>query len=220
MTRMNYDTSDYAASRLVDTIVRIGQDPVRIISVNDLAAVEVESLIRARRKRVNFNDLNLEPVQLGYVNYQGQAVYACRMPKRNDWRQGLRYDNMYFSYHYDSRPTASIGIASPMDSDGIYTLSAVEVPAPPIRLRRSSGSRPSWSSIYQTIRGNYPSIESCLEKIKSIDSVAWSRDFAMINCGERVDIGYIGDFIVGHVDNGNIVLDKKFEYLEERLKEE
>ena len=210
MTRMNYDTSDYAASRLVDTIVRIGQDPVRIISVNDLAAVEVESLIRARRKRVNFNELNLEPVQLGYVNYQGQAVYACRMPKRNDWRQGLRYDNMYFSYHYDSRPTASID----------YTLSAVEVPAPPVRRRRPSGSRPSWSSIYQTIRGNYPSIESCLEKIKSIDSVAWSRDFAMINCGERVDIGYMGDFIVGHVDNGNIVLDKKFKHLEERLKEE
>ena len=216
MTRMNYDTSDYAASRLVDTIVRIGQDPVRIISVNDLAAIEVESLIRARRKRVNFNELNLEPVQLGYVNYQGQAVYACRMPKRNDWRQGLRYDNMYFSYH---NATADIGVARPVDSDDRHTLHVSEGPTPPIRRRRPSGSRPSWSSIYQTIRGNYPSIESCLEKIKSVDSVAWSRDFAMINCGERVDIGYMGDFIVGHVDNGNIVLDKKFEYLEERLKE-
>ena len=66
--------------------------------------VPQDGLMRARvvylrddnEATVLIDDLNLEPVPLGYINYDGSAYYVARKPMRNDWRQGLRTANMAF----------------------------------------------------------------------------------------------------------------------------
>ncbi|MGL5323574.1 MAG: hypothetical protein ACRC91_02435 [Aeromonas sp.] len=85
---------EYANSRLCDSVVRLDDVPVMVHAVNRDGTVAGSSLTDGKEIRCNLEDLNLVPVELGYVNYDGHAHYVMRKPVRRDWRQGLRHNNM------------------------------------------------------------------------------------------------------------------------------
>ena len=92
---MKYDTAEYAESRLNGTMVMGKEGPVTVISIDELFLCDVVDTISGKRHKVKLDELDLTPVKLGYVNTRDRgALYVVRMPKRNDWRQGLRRENM------------------------------------------------------------------------------------------------------------------------------
>jgi len=133
---------------------------------------------------VALTELNLDPVPLGYVNFDGLAHYLTRAPMRRDWRQGLRMLN-------------------------------IMVP---------NGGQPRaipYRTIANTIIGKYPTFNSALDKLNkttnSSRALAFCRDFAMT----REKLCYKGVFDVGSVnmDNGNIEINRKFDWVREALEQ-
>lgn len=94
-----FDDLEYTRGRLVDTIVRMGEEPIYIIDINKRYKKAIYSPLMDMTitDECKLTDLNLEAVPLGYINYDGGSVFAMRKPMRKDWRQGLRLANMHFS---------------------------------------------------------------------------------------------------------------------------
>lgn len=81
---------DYARTRLVGTIVTRNGKAITIDSItNDLRVVYL-SLSTGQISECSYEEIDINPVKLGYVNYNRQAVYFFRVPMRRDWKQGLR----------------------------------------------------------------------------------------------------------------------------------
>jgi hypothetical protein len=108
-----YKDFDYAVTRIRDTIVMHGDVPVEVLtgrlSVRDVAGfdpvverpkVPVKAPILVRdiktggQKIACISELTPSLPELGYANHRGHATYVCRLPKRRDWRQGIRYSNL------------------------------------------------------------------------------------------------------------------------------
>lgn len=90
------DDYEYANTRLAETIVRLGEDPVFIHAVEKGMRVMLSRLDQMDEgvpQYADFVELNLHPVKLGYVNVRGGCDYITRYPMRRDWRQGLRRGN-------------------------------------------------------------------------------------------------------------------------------
>lgn len=92
-----YDDAQYANSRLTGTYVRT--DDNRPVMVHECAgegeAMEVRiSFVdnpKDRRQWVLAKKLNYRSMPLGYMNMDNnKAFYLSRIPRRDDWRQGLR----------------------------------------------------------------------------------------------------------------------------------
>lgn len=91
---MYSDDYEYANSRLTETIVRLGSEPVFVHTVGRAMLTQYSTLDNmADIKVCKAGDLDLHPVPLGYCNYNKQASYLTRIPMRRDWRQGLRRGN-------------------------------------------------------------------------------------------------------------------------------
>ena len=88
------DDFGYADTRLRDTIVRHRNTPVWVRGVGPGMMTVIEYLLTGRRTEVPLDTLDLEPVPLGYVQVGDRYVYLTRVPKRDDWRQGLRHNTM------------------------------------------------------------------------------------------------------------------------------
>lgn len=91
---------DYAESRLSDSIVRIAKsgEPIHVQAVNPrTGGVDGVMLSTNTAVMVNVDDLNLEPVPLGWCNLKGGATYLARIPKRKDWKQGIRAQTCFSS---------------------------------------------------------------------------------------------------------------------------
>lgn len=90
---------NYARSRIEGTIVRIQETNVPVLvrhvdrdsgicSVSKLLDIDIDESF------VNLDDLNVEPVPLGFVNYAGDAIYLQRIPnRRGPGNQGLNERN-------------------------------------------------------------------------------------------------------------------------------
>lgn len=88
------DDHEYAASRLVGTVVRVDQEPVFVHEIRRGMKAVVCNLANLRENYVvDADKLNLEPVPLGMCNYSGVVSYLARVPMRRDWKQGLRKGN-------------------------------------------------------------------------------------------------------------------------------
>lgn len=91
---------NYAESRLVDSIVRIAKtnQPIMVQRV-DAVTGTVSAIKLSTREDilVELDDLNLKPVPLGWCNTQRGATYLARIPKRRDWRQGIRAETCFSS---------------------------------------------------------------------------------------------------------------------------
>ncbi len=84
----------YAQTRLVGSIVRHGESPVMVHDVGSSGAVVTELGRDDKPFKVKLEELNVKPVSLGFSNAEGEASYICRVPKRRDWRQGVRTNSM------------------------------------------------------------------------------------------------------------------------------
>jgi hypothetical protein len=94
---MYNDDIDYARGRLVDTIIRDGDEPIMITALNyDEGDIWAQGYYLKDNEELTIplHKLNLESCPLGYVNSQGNAVYCMRKPMRHDWRQGIRSANL------------------------------------------------------------------------------------------------------------------------------
>jgi len=99
---MYHDNRDYTAMRLNGTVVREIKNK-RLVLIREIGydvkglVASVQTLIRgARQYIVHLDELNLASPKLGNITFEGRVYYVSRMPKRNDWRQGLRQENLVF----------------------------------------------------------------------------------------------------------------------------
>lgn len=90
-----YDCVDYTRTRLLETIIRKGDNPVFVTNVYDDEGIYISGYYIKDNKPISgkLEEFNLQPIPLGYVNYNKKAIYATRMPMRKDWKQGLRTNN-------------------------------------------------------------------------------------------------------------------------------
>lgn len=92
---------EYAGTRLAGTIVRIlkSDEPVYVEFVTRDGLCQVCKITEMEKMdhksmAIHLDDLNTEPVKLGYVNHAGKAVYVMRIPvRRGPNNQGLRREN-------------------------------------------------------------------------------------------------------------------------------
>jgi hypothetical protein len=85
----------YAMSRLEGTIVTLskGNIPVIVNAIDGAGRCSITKIDDGLKTVADLADLDLKPVKLGFVNYRGKAVFVARIPKRGDYRQGLRREN-------------------------------------------------------------------------------------------------------------------------------
>jgi len=95
----------YISNRLNDTVVR--DDKGRLIQFLGLTGdgqrgaaklSEVEATVRyvdtGHSCHLRLDRMVFETPRLGYISYDGRAMYVARLPLRRDWRQGLRKENL------------------------------------------------------------------------------------------------------------------------------
>jgi hypothetical protein len=98
---MYYNNVEYAMGRLNDTIVNSSKGPVYIKKVYDTTSVIEDTLCSVvylqteGSGRVKLTDIDLKPVELGWVNVGQDSSFMTRKPARR-WRQGLSVDNISF----------------------------------------------------------------------------------------------------------------------------
>lgn len=110
--------SNYAHTRISGTIVMYNGQPVYVDQV--LTSEETKkptAVVRWLSPNqhqasfiVDLSNLEVCTPPLGYANYEGMASYITRKPMRNDWRQGIRHNNLLSVYGYDigSLPTEAL----------------------------------------------------------------------------------------------------------------
>ena len=91
---MIYSNWRCAHQRLVGTYVRWDRSWVRVDSIDQQFLCSVTDHRGREVLNVPMGSLNLKSPPLGYVNLYGETLYVKRMPKRSDWRQGIREQNV------------------------------------------------------------------------------------------------------------------------------
>jgi hypothetical protein len=88
-----YDNLEYASRRLIKTVVKtVTGKPIFVYNVTqEKGEIEVVSEIG---EVFLLKNIDLTPVELGYVNIEHSAFYTMRKPVRGVWRQGLCNNNM------------------------------------------------------------------------------------------------------------------------------
>lgn len=93
---MNFTGDHYfAKTRLVGSVVKCrGEYSYVKDFCEDSGDVYYKRLRDGCRLECELRHIDTTPAKLGYVNMAGEAYYVCRMPMRNDWKQGLRWRNL------------------------------------------------------------------------------------------------------------------------------
>ena len=90
-----YDTGQYAGTRLNQTIILLKRQPVLVRQVTHMKVVQGTTLGRGRHEvEEHLSKFNMTDYRLGYFNSGGTAYYMSRKAMRQDWRQGLRENNV------------------------------------------------------------------------------------------------------------------------------
>jgi len=90
----NYDSEAYAVNRVVGTFVRRKDGTaVEVLQIAQKQVVAKE-LLSGKDVIFNYDELDINPVPLGYANTNGTSPYLVRSPMRNDWKQGARWKNI------------------------------------------------------------------------------------------------------------------------------
>lgn len=86
----------YANTRLQGTIVRRKgtNKPLRVIGVVRDGTAHCSTVLRGLERQVHLDELDCTSPELGFVNTDKECFYMARVPKREDWRQGLRENNV------------------------------------------------------------------------------------------------------------------------------
>ena len=82
----------YARQALANCLLRIGKEPVWVCEIDDDYSTTFLNPLTGKSKRIDdlreIEGLNIDPVPLGYVNFDSTAEYVQRIPRRR-WKQGL-----------------------------------------------------------------------------------------------------------------------------------
>lgn len=109
---MYQDDLDYARKRLEGTLVRKTNGNPFIVDQVLLEGTTMVcfgvDLTSEITETIPLANIDLTPVKLGFVNYNGKMVFACRKPMRKDWKQGLSLNSLVV-YGTDKR---DIGLRS------------------------------------------------------------------------------------------------------------
>lgn len=96
-----YIEPEYANNRLTNTIVRVkgtfkSLKPILVcgIDADNIVLYRHLSQVEGKIEKCTLENLEISPVPLGYINCYGYAYYGCRRPMRQDWKQGLRSQNL------------------------------------------------------------------------------------------------------------------------------
>lgn len=92
---VKYGMVRYARDRLCGSIVSHNNRPVLVAEIGEDGVAEFLPVGGRAYDRAPYGELDLTPVPLGNINHKYGVSYACRMPKRRDWRQGLRSNNFH-----------------------------------------------------------------------------------------------------------------------------
>tara|TARA_R110000823_G_C15952958_1_gene502519 strand:+ start:5938 stop:6477 length:540 start_codon:yes stop_codon:yes gene_type:complete len=99
-----YDCEEYAASRLLDTLVRFRGKAVKVLCVFHDMTCDIYHMSGGWRAKVHLDDLDLRSPPLGFVNKGSGCMYIARKPMRHDWRQGVR-PNSVIDVRQNYRPS-------------------------------------------------------------------------------------------------------------------
>lgn len=96
---MYEDNVEYARQRLENTVIRtLEGEAVYVNGVRQAGkklVFDVLKLLSGEELKLSSDKLLFESPPLGYVNSpNGAALYMVRVPRRNDWRQGIRRENI------------------------------------------------------------------------------------------------------------------------------
>jgi len=90
-----YDTGQYAGTRINQTVILLKRQPVYVEQVTRGKVVHGTTLGRGHHPVVeDLSKFNMIDYRLGYFNVDGVAYYMSRKALRQDWRQGLRENNV------------------------------------------------------------------------------------------------------------------------------
>lgn len=187
-----YDDINYANGRLVGTIVRLKDEPVKVndiyLQVDGITAT-VKHLKNGYNKDVLLNELNLEPVPLGFCNTPRGLSYLTRVPLRRDWRQGLRQHNMVALMGVDPRFATERYLRRTIVGD------------------------------YPTFKDALKQLKERKEDYGFDHKIAFCRDFAIDESYGTPKILYKWFGVVGDVKGGIPKLINKFAHLNDMLEE-
>lgn len=184
-----YQDANYADTRIRETVLMYKGSPVEVkshvLNGGDLAAaldhypsegppekngVLVKDILSGACKVVSVHEIDPNIPELGYVNFNGQACYVVRVPKRRCWRQGIRYTNLQ---SYSGVPVHKI----PFSAIGKMMLHE-----------------------YPSFEDCLKNIEKAPQKRSKLSSIAWHLDWAMDTSGRiYYQSDEVGTLIEGRV---------------------
>lgn len=86
-----------------------------------------------------------------------------------------------------------------------------------VSLSGIDANRIPYESLRQAILGDYPTFNAAVEAASKVKSIAWHRHWAINVNGQVLYKGGVRP--VGKIENGQVVLDSRYMYLTEALKE-
>lgn len=185
-----YDDVEYAKQKLIHTVVRVDNEPVMVMDMGG-GHVLIQYLKDGTEKTVLYSTLDITPVPLGYMNTPTKTVFICRRPMRQDWRQGLRSQNL----------VDLTGRSVEWDNVSLHNTIV--------------GRYPTLEQAIDYFQENKDTRNPfAVQKTK--DKTAFSREFALRSNG---NIEYKGLFNVGKIRNGRPVLEDEFLWLSETLEQ-
>ena len=185
-----YEEADYANNRLRETVVRLKDGtPIQIIVILNSDTVNYIDLLNRKEGICKLSDLNIDPVPLGYCNTQSKCTYLVRMPMRQDWKQGLRFNSLR-------------DINGRKVDFNYYTIAHTIM-----------GKFPSLSECIDKFSNTSKNPFNTDQR--NIKSIAFNRDFC-IKDGELLE--YKGVYVVGTISKNGYKLKERFDWVEDCLK--
>lgn len=89
---------DYANNRLRNTLIKYKNYPFFVDYVDIDSGYVCGTILGTKKfmgEKVHINDCDLNPVELGYINYKAVALFSVRMPQRY-YRQGITTNTFLF----------------------------------------------------------------------------------------------------------------------------
>lgn len=187
------DNVAYAFGRLVGTIIRHEGSAVEVLDVredgNRPLQIKAISLLKDKAVVDSIDNFDLTPVKLGWVNNYRDVMASYYT------RAPIRQDWRQGFRQFNARVFYAPGKGQKI---GEFDKKAVA----------------------KTIEGQFPPFGEVVEKLKALPfkeyALSWCRDFALTGNGTVLYkmYGKVGDF-----KDGTILLDEKFVWVEESLKE-
>ena len=186
MCKLKFRSDRDASMRLTGSIVMYKGKPVHVLEATVKKCLVV-LVGKGDELRVNTDDLDLTPVQIGNIQIGAECLYVQRMPIRR-WKQGLHRENLRVSSGPSSRRIPGMHI-NMTDKDMLNAI-----------INKFGDAQENMAKV---LSGQWA-------------SAALNRHWSVHNHKGIPRLMY-KDKLVGFVDEGEITITKKFFFLKEDL---